>query len=66
MAHVIDMMITGGIVLVAVVLTTKYLWKLIHPPKHLHPTCVACDTGCEIRDIRNDYHKKQHQLPVSS
>lgn len=66
MAQLMDIAITGVVVLIAVVLTAKYLWKLIHPPKHLHPTCLACDSGCEIRDIRNEYHKKQHQLRVSS
>lgn len=66
MAQLIDMLVTGAVVLIAVVLTAKYLWKLTHPPKHLSPSCVACDTGCEIREIRDEYHKKQHQLQVNS
>ncbi|MCF7801124.1 MAG: hypothetical protein K9N34_03805 [Candidatus Marinimicrobia bacterium] len=66
MAQLIDTLITGAVVMVAVFLTAKYLWKLVNPPKHLHPTCIACDSGCEIRDIRNEYHKKQHQLQVNS
>jgi len=66
MAELMDTFVTGIIVIMAAILTAKYLWKLVHPPKHMNATCVACDSGCNLRDIRNDYHKKQHQLQVKS
>lgn len=62
MAQLIDWLITGAIVSVSMVLAIRYLAKLVHPPKHLQATCIACDTGCEMSDIRDEYHKKQARL----
>jgi len=62
MAHIIDWLVTGSIVLISSVLTIRYLVKLVHPPKHLQATCIACDTGCEMREIRDDFIKKKRHL----
>lgn len=62
MAHLIDWLVTGSVVLISAVLTIRYLVKLVHPPKHLQASCIACDTGCEMREIRDDFHKRQSRL----
>ena len=65
MAHLMDIALTSTILVVVSFFTVKYLWKIIHPPKHMSGACVACESGCEMQDVRNEFHKKhQHHLPV--
>ena len=66
MAHVMDSIVTGAILITALYFAAKFLWKIVHPPKHMNSTCIACDSGCDMKEIRNDYHKKKHQLQVSN
>ncbi len=64
MAQLVDSVITGIILVVAIVLAVRYLWRIVHPPRHLSGACIACDTGCDMREIRDQYHAKKH-LPVA-